>query len=142
MHEKKCRRQPRISCQKFLTVIDDCDLLAMVTVGSNYTWIGRRGQEMVQVRPDKAFSIAARLDTWSNVSCSSLPRHCSDHNQLLLSCKLQASCPSLFRFRVMWTTQAIFMDIVKGEWVKAVVYGSPMQVLMFGLKHFHSVLQI
>lgn len=89
---------------------------------------------MVQVRLDMALCSALCFDAWTNISCTSIPRHSSDHNLLLLSCKLQVTRPSVLRFWVLWTTHADFLPSLKSEWVMAAVYGSHMRILMCMLK--------
>lgn len=141
-HEKTGRPPPDISCREFASTVDDCDLSAIDTLGVLYTWAGRCGSDLIQVRLDRAFCFATSLEIWSSISCISLPRHSSDHNPLFLRCTLHGTRPSLFRFRSMWATHKDFLNFVSDEWSKAPVYGSPMRVIMCKLKHLRSALRV
>lgn len=65
---------------------------------------------MIQLRLDRDLCFSA-YNFWSNISCSTLSRHISDHNSFLLYCMLRECYPSLFHFRNMKTTHKDFFSV-------------------------------
>lgn len=136
-HERHSANPPiRIACQEFRDMIDDCELLEVVTAGNPYTWTNRRHfSNMVQSRIDRALCNHSFLDLWTTVHATTLVRNCSDHTPLKVACNPTImSGPKVFRFRAMWTHHDGFMEVVKLSWEEPMTDSNPMCLVTRKLK--------
>jgi len=75
-----------MSCEDFLNWTNANVLNHLPTLGSLYTWTnGRFGIENVALRVDRVICNEEWINFWRNSSCTTLVRHQSDHNPILLS---------------------------------------------------------
>ncbi|XVE86635.1 hypothetical protein DITRI_Ditri18aG0050200 [Diplodiscus trichospermus] len=136
-HENRGGRTPsNRSCYDFRTAMDLCELSCFKTKGLLFTWTNKsHGEAIIEIRLDKAFFNNNSLQYWSRMEWSSLARHESDHNLLLLTCDNSiSSSPKPFRFRSMWIDHQKFLDDVSRFWSFLAFHGNLMYVITAKLK--------
>ncbi|KAL6224666.1 hypothetical protein ACLB2K_003521 [Fragaria x ananassa] len=140
-HEKSGGRLPtRVSCHEFQHMVDVCHLTQIDLKGSPFTWTNGRGVgSHIEMLLDRCFCSIPWLDSWPVTSCSTLVRHSSDHNPLLISFKKYvAQGPIPFRFQKIWSGHSDFLKTVQAAWQSFEVSGCPMFILqrkLMLLKH-------
>ena len=118
-----------LSCSDFRAGVTICDLVDIDSQGSLYTWQGFWNGKFVCFRLDRAFCNSSLLDSWSQVSCVSLPCVHLDHHPILVSCSFHCnSGPRPFRFQGMWVFHYGFMDRVKKVWLLPQLGSPPMKL--------------
>lgn len=126
-HANTRRAQNNISSSDFGNVIMDCNLCDIPTRGALFnTWSNDRGIRVhVEQRLDRALSSTSLLDSWTNISCYTLPCLHLYHNLLIVSTSSSFfSGPKLFRFHSMLTTAPTkFKAVVATNWFSCQVYG-------------------
>ncbi|KAK9912795.1 hypothetical protein M0R45_036636 [Rubus argutus] len=143
-HEKFGGNLPRlVSCDEFLAMVDTCGLLHIDLKGSPFTWTnGRALASHIEMLLDRCFCSLPWLDTWPVTSCSTLVKHCSDHNPLLVAFdKFSSQGPSPFRFQPAWVQHPQFLSMVKSAWSSFTVSGCPQYILQQKLKLLKVVLK-
>ncbi|KAM2622726.1 hypothetical protein TB2_027319 [Malus domestica] len=136
-HEKIGGILPQRSfCEEFQVMVDTCGLLLVDTKGSPFTWTNGRGiSSHIEMLLDRCFCSSSWYDTWPVTSCSTLARHSSDHNPLLVSCQQYvAQFRKPFRFQRVWLDHPNFINFVKEAWGSFQVFWCPMYVLQAKLK--------
>ncbi|XP_062014240.1 uncharacterized protein LOC133730715 [Rosa rugosa] len=143
-HEKTGGRLPtRVSCDDFQHMVDVCHLTQIDLKGSPFTWTNGRGvSSHIEMLLGRCFCSIPWLDYWPMTSCSTLVRHSSDHNPLLISfTKYIAQGPIPFRFQKLWLGHSDFLKIVQVAWQSFVVCGCPMFILQRKLKLLKPILK-
>ena len=75
---------------------------------------GRGISSHIEMLLNRCFCSTAWLDAWPITNCSTLVRHSSDHNHLLVSFqKFAAQVPTPFRFHHMRLDHPDFINLVK-----------------------------
>ena len=143
-HEKTGGRLPtRVSCDDFQHMVDVCHLTEIDLKGSPFTWTNGRGVgSHIEMLLDRCFCSIPWLDYWPMTSCSTLVRHSSDHNPLLISfTKYIAQGPIPFRFQKLLLGHSDFLKIVQVAWQSFEVCGCPMFILQRKLKLLKPILK-
>lgn len=143
-HEKSGGNLPRrVSCDDFQAMVDTCGLILLDLKGSPFTWTnGRRSASHIEMLLDRCFCSLPWLDAWPLTSCSTLIRHCSDHNPVLVVFdKYSSQGPSPFRFQQVWVQHPQFLSIVSLTWSSFNVYGCPQYILQQKLKFLKPLLK-
>jgi len=85
-NEKKVGNVPNnISCADFQDWLNDCDMLDIPIQSHEFTWSnGRRGNQRIDMRLDRAVCGVSCLDDWKTIACSTLARCNSDHHLIFL----------------------------------------------------------
>ena len=119
-----------------------CDLTEISTKGSSFTWSNGRGARYTECKLDRTLCNNHWLDRWAESGSYTLPRHHSDHNPVVLSCKDYITTgPLPFRFKRMWTLHENFLAFVDSIWNSESSSGSAMSVLTFKLKKLKRALK-
>ncbi|KAM5549757.1 hypothetical protein ABKV19_000925 [Rosa sericea] len=143
-HEKTGGRLPtRVSCDDFQTMVDVCHLTQIDLKGSPFTWTNGRGVgSHIEMLLDMCFCSIPWLNSWPMTSCSTLVRHSSDHNPLLISfINYIAQGPIPFRFQKIWLGHSDFLKIIHAAWQSFEVCGCPMFILQRKLKLLKPILK-
>ncbi|KAK9930542.1 hypothetical protein M0R45_027578 [Rubus argutus] len=143
-HEKSGGNLPRcVSCDEFQAMVDTCGLILLDLKGSPFTWTNGRGlSSHIEMLLDRCFCSLPWLDAWPLTSCSTLVRHCSDHNPILVVFeKYTSQGPSPFRFQQLWVQHPQFLSIVSSAWSSVNVYGCPQFILQQKLKFLKPLLK-
>lgn len=141
--DKKGGGQPSASAVlDFNTFIDDNELLEIPTSGLKYSWC-RRTPILIHSLLDRALASMGFLDFWSSVSALLLPRACSDHSPLVVTC-LEASTdgPTSFHFFSMWTEHDSFLKLVESSWSASVLSSCSFRRLTAKLKRLKLELKV
>jgi hypothetical protein len=122
-HKKRGRHPPpNLSRAYFLNWSNANILHHLPTLGSFFTWTNNRfGDENVALRLDREFCNEEWLNFWHNSACTTLVRHQSDHNPLLLSVIFSAvKHVTPFKFFKMWTSLVDCHKLVLDTWSQGV----------------------
>ncbi|KAL6206762.1 hypothetical protein ACLB2K_024009 [Fragaria x ananassa] len=143
-HEKSGGNLPRrVSCDEFQAMVDTCSLVQIDLKGSPFTWTNGRGlASHIEMLLDRCFCSLPWLDSWPVTNCSTLVRHSSDHNPLLVVFEKFAShgAPP-FRFQPIWLQHPQFLQMVKSVWSSFNVYGCPQFILQQKLNLLKPILK-
>ncbi|KAL2336043.1 hypothetical protein Fmac_010489 [Flemingia macrophylla] len=121
-HEKMGGLPPRATaCSDFVNWISHLGLIDVLTKGSPFTWSnGSAGAGLVKQRLDRLLCNRDSLVAWDAISCSTLPKLCSDHHPLLASVsKSHQLCKSHFKFHLMWSLHQDCREVVSRAWHSA-----------------------
>lgn len=131
------------ACAEFQAMVDTCNLIPVDTKGSPFTWTNGRGiSSHIEMLIDRCFCSFPWLDSWPVTTCSTLARHTSDHNPLLIAFyKFIAQFPTLFRFQNVWLDHPDFLTMVRAAWDSFSIYGCPMFILQSKLKLLKPILK-
>ncbi|VFQ73116.1 unnamed protein product, partial [Cuscuta campestris] len=109
---------------EFNSCIESCNLLCPEPSGGLFTWSGIRSSGKLWRRLDRILVNLSFQSTFSAFEVQHLPRACSNHKALLLSCSVNSDKgPSAFRFLNPWIHHTNFISIVKECWTKMPTVG-------------------
>ncbi|KAF1872450.1 hypothetical protein Lal_00016748 [Lupinus albus] len=120
---------PRLHSDEFKLFTDAGSLVHLVTRGAHFTWTNRRvGVATIEKRLDRCISNEDWMNSWNQLSCSTLQRIASDHHPLLLCFDMGGIPRSSFKFQKMWLSHPDCQRLVSEVWKEELV-GCPMFVL-------------
>ncbi|XP_070050094.1 uncharacterized protein [Nicotiana tomentosiformis] len=134
--EKEGGRPPRLrKSLDFINCMNGCGMLDAGYSSNNFTWTNnRRKMKKIRERLDRVFYYDEWSATFPLINVRHLPRTCSDHNMLLMTCSIEDVPPiKYFKFLSFWTEQKDFQKIVKDSWDEEVI-GNPMWIIQQKLK--------
>lgn len=128
-------------CQLFSDRINNCNLLDLGAIGSNFTWRGPlfNGQSRIFERLDLALSNSEWRIRFSQAVVKVLPRvGFSDHHPLLVMPSGVSVRPRepKFRFENSWTTHPTYHDMVLHSWSAGGTFTHHLQSLEGELKQW------
>ena len=106
---------PRIACNDFRNMIDDCDLLHMPFQGSNVTWVKviRALYQRWEQRLDRALCSPTWLQKWPLSICNNFVWFASNHTTLIASVNATSNgSPVAFQFLNIWCDHESFMGLI------------------------------
>ncbi|KAF1897548.1 hypothetical protein Lal_00036990 [Lupinus albus] len=125
----------RLPSDDFKLFTDAGSLVHLVTRGADFTWTNRRvGVAAIEKRLDRCIANEVWMNSWNQLSCSTLPRIASDHHPLLLCFDLGDIPRSSFKFQKMWLSHPDCQRLVSEVWKEELV-GCPMFVLSQKLRN-------
>lgn len=111
------------SMELFRDMVAHCRLHDMGFTGNPYTWSnGRRGDENVMERLDRALATNEWLAAFPYRHIHHLPRYKTDHAPILLECSastkpnVEHNKSQRFRFEHMWMQHPDFEERLKNSW--------------------------